>query len=104
MRRKTKTVGDRKVIILSGKVTGYDAIKIHKTLEELKKGKNKEVIIDLRKVEYMDSNCLGALMYSQIALNKYGKKIFLSAPQDFLAKLFRDCSYDKVFEIVETYE
>ena len=104
MKKKTKTASDKKVIILSGEITGLDAIKLYKTLDSFKKGKHKEIIVDLRKVEYMDSNCLGALIYSQTVLNKYDKKLALSAPHGFIENLFLDCYFDQVFEIRETYK
>ena len=104
MKKKIKTVGNKKVVILSGKITGLDAVMLHKTLEDFKKGKDKEIIVDLLEVEYMDSNCLGALLYSQILLNKYDKSLVLSAPHGFIENLFRNCSFDKIFKIIESYE
>lgn len=103
MHIKRKTVGNKKVVIFSGEIIGLDAIRLFTILEEFNKEKYKEIIVDLRNVEYMDSNCLGALIYSQIVLNKNDKKLILSAPSDLVAKLFRDCSFDHVFEIVESY-
>lgn len=88
MKKKIKVVGDKKVIILSGEITGLDAIKLYKILEGFKKGEDEEILIDLKKVEYLDSNCLGALMYSQILLNKYNKKLVLSAPRGYIENLF----------------
>lgn len=103
MKKKLKTIGKKKVLILSGEITGFDAIRLFQILEDFKKDKHKEFIVDLRNVEHMGSNCLGALAYSQIVLNKYNKKLVLSASYGYIKNLFRDCLFDQIFEIVESY-
>ena len=104
MNKKIKTDKIKKVVILYGELTGLDAIELFKILEKFNKEKREEIILDLSNVEYMDSNCLGALIYSQIVLNKNNKKLIISAPRELVATLFRDCSFDNVFEIIESYE
>lgn len=101
---KTKTNGKKKVLILSDEISGLDSIKLSKTLESYKTSKYNEIIIDLNNVEYADSSCLGSLIYSQILLNKYNKKIILAAPQKYVSRIFRGCSFNEIFEIVESYE
>ena len=103
MEKKLKTIGKKKVLILSGEITGFDAIRLFQILEDFKNDKHKEFIVDLRNVEHMDSNCLGALAYSQILLNKHNKKLVLSASYGYIKNLFRDCLFDQIFEIVESY-
>ena len=104
MRIKTKTLGNKAVIILSGEVVGFDSIKLSKVFRSYQARLYEEIIIDLRKVTFMDSNCLGALIYTQFLLEKYKKRIVLAAKTEYVKELFRDCAFDKVFEIVETYE
>ncbi len=101
---KTKTNGKKRVLILSDEISGLDSIKLSKTLESYKTSKYNEIIIDLSNVEYADSSCLGSLIYSQIVLNKYNKKIILAAPQKYISRIFRDFSFSEIFEIVESYE
>jgi anti-anti-sigma factor len=104
MELKTKTNGKKKILILSDEVSGLDAIKLSKALESYKTGKCDEIIIDLSNVEYADSSCLGVLIYSQILLSKHNKKIILAAPQKYVSRIFRDFSFNEIFEIVESYE
>ncbi len=103
MEKKIKTEGDRKIIILSGEMTGSDFMVLSKVLERYKDDNCKEIIVDLNKVDYINSNSLGVLIYHQILYEKLGKKLFLSGSHDFISKLFRDCSVDQIFEIVEDY-
>ena len=104
MNKKIKTDKRKKVLILSGELTGLDAIELFKIMEKFNKENREEIIVDLKNVTYMDSNCMGALIYSQIVLNKNKKKLTLSAPREFVANLFRDCTLDHVFTIIESYE
>lgn len=101
---QTKEIGNKIVLILSGEVAGLDSIQLSKTFYSYQKSNYDEIIVDLSSVEYLNSNCIGALMYAQVLLKKCNKKIILSAPHNYVKRLFRDCSFDHVFEIVESYE
>lgn len=95
---------NKDVIILSGELVGVDSVQLSKTLSQFKTSECNEIIIDLRNVKYMDSNCFGSLIYSQILLKKSNKKVLLSAPKDVIKRIFRDCTFDQIFEITEAYE
>ena len=82
---------NKDVIILSGELVGVDSVQLSKTLAQFKTSEFNEIIIDLRNVKYMDSNCFGSLIYSQILLKKSNKKVVLSAPKDVIKRIFRDC-------------
>lgn len=95
---------NKDVIILSGELVGVDSVQLSETLAQFKTSEFNEIIIDLRNVKYMDSNCFGSLIYSQILLKKNNKKVVLSAPKDVIKRIFRDCTFDQIFEITEAYE
>ena len=104
MHIETVTKRKRRVVILSDRITFDDAIQLSKTIETWINGKHKEIIIDLHKVDYVDSSFIGALIHSQIMLKRYRKKIILAAPQYCVRKIFEDMSLKNVFEIVESYD
>lgn len=104
MQIKTTIRDNKDVIILSGDLVGVDSVQLSETLSQYKTSKCNEIIIDLRNVKYMDSNCFGSLIYSQILLKKNNKKVVLSAPKDTLKRVFRDCTFDQIFEIIEAFE
>jgi anti-anti-sigma factor len=101
---KTRTSDTKRVLILSHEISGLDSLKLSKILEGYKKSRFDEIIIDLSNVKYADSTCLGGLIYSQILLKKHNKKITLAAPQKHVKKVFRDCSFNKIFDVVESYD
>ena len=104
MKKTTKIIGNKYLIKLSGEVKGLDSIALSDLLSACKEKDYEEIIIDLQKVIYMDSNSLGALVYGKILLDKYNIKITLSADKKNIDKLFHECSLEKIFSIVESYE
>lgn len=104
MQIETIKSGNKNRVILSGELVGVDSVKLSKTLEGFKESDCNEIVIDLSKVKYMDSNCFGSLIYAQILLNKNNKKIVLSAPKEIIKKIFRDCTFEQIFKIADSYE
>ena len=104
MKKKIKSLKNKKIVILYGDIIGLDALKISKIFEKIHNRDCEEIILDLRNVEYIDSNCLGALIYSHILLKKRNINLTLSGPQDYIKTLFRDCSFDQIFKITNAQE
>ncbi len=102
MKKKIKTLKNKKIVSLYGDIIGLDALKISQVFEAMRKHDLEEVILDLSNVEYIDSNCLGAIIYCQIMLKKNSIKLILSGPRDYIKTLFRDCSFDQIFEITDS--
>jgi anti-anti-sigma factor len=90
-----------RTVTLCGQIVGLAAVQACKDLEELKDTECSRVVVDLRQVTYMDSCGLGGLMYIKHVLEKQGKKLVLKAPGAKVKELFRDCSIEGAWEIVE---
>jgi anti-anti-sigma factor len=104
MHIETITSRKKKIVILSDRIRFDDSIQISKTIEACLHSKHNEIIIDLHKVEHMDSSVIGALIHSQILLKRYNKKIVLVAPRYCVKRIFRDFSLSNIFNIVESYD
>ena len=104
MQIQTTVSGNKNLVILSGELVGVDSVRLSKALEQFKTSDFDEILVDLSEVKYMDSNCFGSLIYAQIVLNKSNKKIVLSAPKDVIKRIFRDCTFDQIFEIADSNE
>ena len=104
MKIESKTIGNKKVFIPSGEIRGANSVKLSKALEGYKKSRYDEIIVDFHNVEYIDSSCLGSLIYSKILLKKYNKKLALCVPHNHLERIFHDFSFTGSFEIIESYE
>ena len=104
MKKRIKKLKNRKIVTLYGDIIGLDALKISQIFENMRKHDLEEIILDLSNVGYIDSNCLGAIIYSQIMLEKSNITLTLSGPRDYIKTLFRDCSFDKIFKITDSVE
>ena len=104
MSLETTACGNKVVICLSGKIFGAESIQLSKILQNYRLTDYQEVVIDLSNVEFIDSNGLGGLIYSQVLLKKYNKRIVLSSPNELVQELFRDCNIQEIFEILEPCE
>ena len=63
-----------------------------------------QIIIDLQKVEYIDSAGLGGLIYLQQLFQKKNKNLSLSVPRDKRKMLFRECYSEEIFNIIDSWE
>ena len=104
MQIETANRENKAIVTLSVELIGVDSAELSKALTQFKSSECKEIIIDLRNVKYMDSNCFGSLIYSKILLEKNGKKVVLSAVKDDLKRIFRGCSLEQIFEITDSYD
>jgi len=87
-----------------GKITGQYSVQLTRILTRLKTGKFENIVLDLSNVDFIDSPGLGALVYTQLLLNKVNKKIILSSLHEDIKYLFEDFALNKHFQIVSSYE
>ena len=87
---ETTACGSKAVIYLSGKISGAESIQLSKTLQNYRLTDYREIVVDFSNVEFIDSNSLGGLIYSQLLLKKYNKRIVLSATNDLIRELFQN--------------
>jgi anti-sigma B factor antagonist len=104
MELKITSKGDTSVVSLSGSIVGEHSMELSKTLASLNNSEYRNIIIDLSKVEYIDSPGLGGILYAFILLEKNNKQMVLAAPQYYINKLFRDCTIDRKIKIINSIE
>ena len=104
MEIEIKSKGNTTVVFLSGSIVGEYSLELSKTLAGLCRSEYRNVILDLTKVEYIDSPGLGGILYAHILLEKKHKQIVLAAPRKYVDTLFRDCTIDRKIKIVNSYE
>lgn len=99
----TINVDEKKIVLLSGKLYGIEAIKLLKTLQSYKEAECEDIVLDLCNVEFVDSTFMEGLIYSQILLKKHNKTLILCAPYSHVSQLLREISFDNLFEIIDSY-
>ncbi len=86
-------------IPLYGDLAGVKTEEMTNLVTRALQGDYTQVVLDLTKVDFIDSLCIGQLMYLDGKAKDIDKYLVLSGPQDHIMKVFRDTSLDKILNI-----
>lgn len=92
------------VIVLEGEVDVYTAPKLKSRLIDLVDEGKYNIVIDLQKVEFMDSSGLGVLVGGLKRVKSHQGSISLVVTQENILKIFRITGLVKVFPIYASEE
>ena len=96
----TRNNGDCIVLDLSGKlVLGPATMKLRNTVREAAKNNPRKIVLNLRKVTYIDSCGLGELVSSYSHVSSQGGNLVLFDPPDRIMSLLILTKLETVFEI-----
>jgi anti-sigma B factor antagonist len=100
----TRTVAGYRVLEVSGEIDVYTAPQLRERLIALVEDGARQVIVDLNRVEFLDSTGLGVLVGALKRLRGVNGELALVCDQERLLKIFRITGLDRVFTIRETVE
>jgi anti-sigma B factor antagonist len=100
----TRTVGDHTVLEVGGEVDVYTAPRLRERLVELVEQGARHVVVDLSRVEFLDSTGLGVLVGALKRLRAVNGTFKLVCAHERLLKIFRITALDRVFELYDTVE
>ncbi len=100
----THTVGDYTVLEVGGEVDVYTAPRLRERLIELVEGGSRHVVVDLSRVEFLDSTGLGVLVGALKRLRAASGTFGLVCAKEPLLKIFRITALDQVFPIYPSVE
>ncbi|WP_281366468.1 STAS domain-containing protein [Paraliobacillus salinarum] len=89
-------------LLLSGEIDAYTAPKLKEQLLPLTKRTGMELLVDLEKVNYMDSTGLGVFISALKSSKEYDSKLKLVHLQDRVRRLFEITSLDSIITIEST--
>jgi anti-sigma B factor antagonist len=93
------------VIALEGNVMGGpDGTKLHETLHELREQDKKNVVVDLSKVNFMNSSGLGMLISGLTTMRNAGGDLRLANVADRIQSLLIITKLNTVFRSYDTVE
>jgi anti-anti-sigma factor len=92
------------VLLLEGNATGEDVRKISQRMSILSEGDVSTVAIDLSELETLDSNGLGAFVFSWKLLQSKNKRLLFFDPRGFVKELFEGAGFDKALPIIDSLE
>lgn len=100
----TRCVSAHTVLEIGGEIDVYTAPRLRERLTEIIGSGEARVVVDLGKVEFLDSTGLGVLVGAHRRLRGGGGSLGLVCPQERLLKIFRVTGLDSVLEIHSTVE
>lgn len=90
----------RLTCVLSGDLDVYAAVSFEERLVGSVTPEDRDVVVDLAEVRYVDSSGLGTLVALRKRLEREGKKMILARPSEEVRKLLELVRLTKVFEIL----
>ncbi|HHL71449.1 MAG TPA: anti-sigma factor antagonist [Bacteroidetes bacterium] len=98
----THPVGNAVVVKITGDVDLYSSPEVRKTIIGLTKNKEKNILIDLSQVAYMDSSGVATLVEGLQQVGRYKGTLKLFGLDAAVREVFELSRLDKVFEIYTT--
>jgi anti-sigma B factor antagonist len=100
----TRTVAEHTVLEVGGEVDVYTAPRLRERLIELIEGGARAVVVDLNRVDFLDSTGLGVLVGAHRRLRLVGGTVGLVCAKEPLLKIFRITALDQVFPLYPSVE
>ncbi|MFC6018632.1 STAS domain-containing protein [Plantactinospora solaniradicis] len=100
----TRTIGEHTVLEVGGEVDVYTAPRLRERLVELIDGGARRIIVDLGRVDFLDSTGLGVLVGALKRLRPVNGSFGLICDKEPLLKIFRITALDQVFPIYATLD
>ncbi|GAA2604658.1 anti-sigma factor antagonist BldG [Dactylosporangium fulvum] len=98
----TYASGDHTVLEVGGEVDVYTAPRLREKLVELVEQGSRHVVVDLSRVEFLDSTGLGVLVGALKRLRAVNGTFGLVCSHERLLKIFRITALDRVFSLYDT--
>src|SRR6185369_9593233 len=99
-----RTLPDHLVLEVGGEIDVYTAPKLRERLVEMVNSGHRHVVVDLNRVEFLDSTGLGVLVGAHRRLRAREGSLNLVCPHERLLKVFRITGLDNVFDIHRSVE
>jgi anti-sigma B factor antagonist len=100
----TRTQGEHTVLEVGGEVDVYTAPRLRERLIELVDAGATSVVVDLGRVDFLDSTGLGVLVGALKRLRAAGGGLVLVCDKEPLLKIFRITALDQVFPLFPTVD
>lgn len=99
-----RSEGDRTILDVGGEVDVYTAPKLREKLVELVGDGHHHLVIDMTKVEFLDSTGLGVLVGGLKRVRANEGSLALVCDQERILKIFRITGLTKVFPIYDSLD
>jgi anti-sigma B factor antagonist len=93
---------DLPIIDLEGEVDVYTAPQLKQQIINILESGAKELVVDLTKVDYLDSTALGVLIGGLKRMREVDGNMVLICPSPRIRRVFEITGLDKIFDIYNT--
>ena len=100
----TRSASGYAVLEVGGEIDVYTAPQLRERLLEMISAGNKNVVVDLSRVDFLDSTGLGVLVGAHRRLRSGEGSLRLVCPHERLLKIFRITGLDKVFDVHDSVD
>lgn len=100
----TRAQGDHMVVQITGEIDVYTAPKLREALIELVNDGHYHLVIDVERVEFLDSTGLGVLVGGLKRVRTHDGSLAVVCTQERLLKIFRITGLTKVFSIRDSVD
>jgi anti-sigma B factor antagonist len=95
----TRAIAEHTVLEVGGEVDVYTAPRLRERLVELIDGGAHHIVVDLNRVDFLDSTGLGVLVGALKRVKAHDGSLSLVCTQDKILKIFKITGLTKVFPI-----
>ena len=99
---KLKKKGNVCILKLSGKLDLYNIYQVETFYNQLVEKGNKSIILDLKKVNYLDSSGLGGLLKMSTDIKKYNGNMSICRLQDYPKSLVKMACLEYTFLVSDS--
>jgi anti-sigma B factor antagonist len=96
--------GSRTVVVVNGEIDVYTAPSLRERLNELVAAGNRDLVVDMQGVDFLDSTGLGVLVGGLKRVRSLDGSLQLVCGQEKILKVFRITGLTKVFPIHPTLD
>ncbi|MGH3545500.1 MAG: STAS domain-containing protein [Mycobacteriales bacterium] len=100
----TRSVNDYKVVTVAGEIDIFTAPQLRENLVELLDAGQLYIVVDLLRVDFLDSTALGVLVGIHRRVSPSGGALNLVCIKPHILKMFRISGLDQTFAISPTVE
>jgi anti-sigma B factor antagonist len=100
----TRTIAGHRILEVGGEIDVYTAPQLRERLTALVEAGDRQVVVDLARVEFLDSTGLGVLVGALRRLRGVDGELSLVCAQERLLKIFRITGLDRVFSLYESVD
>lgn len=100
----TQRVGQACIVVLKGEVDVYTSPRLKQELVEAVDAGCVNMVVDLRRLEFIDSSGLGVLVGGLRRVKEKGGTLRLVCDKESILKVFRITGLDRVFAVFDNAE